>query len=310
VSLIKAMDLGYVRFGAPDLSLMRQFLLDFGLSDVQSNRDEVLRMRSLSTEPYSHITELAGSGFLGVGLKASSIEDLRRICDHRHVKMQPIDAPGGGSKVTLVDPNGFTVDVVAGQEPSVAKDLRIQDDWNSAGRSHRPSRPRRVPAGPSTVLRLGHVVFLVNDLAATGKWWSDTFGLLVSDLVNAPDGNTVALFMRFDCGNRLVDHHALNFATVPNKQAQFHHAAFEVANLDSLMSGHDHLVREKYKHSWGIGRHILGSQVFDYWLDPFGNRVEHWTDGDVFSSADPPQITDLPTMLGTQWGPAVPPTFV
>ena len=37
------------------------------------------------------------------------------------------------------------------------------------------------------------------------------------------------------------------------------------------------------QHYWGMGRHFLGSQVFDYWLDINGNEFEHYTDGDVFT---------------------------
>ena len=30
------------------------------------------------------------------------------------------------------------------------------------------------------------------------------------------------------------------------------------------MLGHDVLRKAGYEHSWGVGKHILGSQVFDY----------------------------------------------
>lgn len=34
-----------------------------------------------------------------------------------------------------------------------------------------------------------------------------------------------------------------------------------------------------YKASWGVGRHILGSQVFDYWYMPDDFMIEHYSDG-------------------------------
>jgi hypothetical protein len=40
-----------------------------------------------------------------------------------------------------------------------------------------------------------------------------------------------------------------------------------------------------YKHFWGIGRHVLGSQLFDYWCDDDGHQFEHYTDGDIFTAA-------------------------
>ena len=34
----------------------------------------------------------------------------------------------------------------------------------------------------------------------------------------------------------------------------------------------------KYKHVWGLGRHVLGSQIYDYWMDPWDRVHEHWCD--------------------------------
>ena len=150
----------------------------------------------------------------------------------------------------------------------------------------------------------------VNDVTVTWDWWRERFGLLMSDEVRAPNGAMAAAFIRCDKENEPTDHHTLNFFQLPGKPAGFHHAAFEVASFDDLMVGHERLKEKGYAHSWGIGRHILGSQVFDYWRDPWGHLVEHWTDGDFFASDVPTRVADVPTMLGLQWGPTAPPDFV
>jgi len=36
---------------------------------------------------------------------------------------------------------------------------------------------------------------------------------------------------------------------------------------------------------WGVGRHNLGAQVFDYWADPWRHVHEHWTDTDLLNFA-------------------------
>ena len=46
----------------------------------------------------------------------------------------------------------------------------------------------------------------------------------------------------------------------------------------------------------------MGSQIFDYWKDPFGNELEHWTDGDLFTAADPPARQTMQALLAVQWG--------
>ena len=80
------------------------------------------------------------------------------------------------------------------------------------------------------------------------------------------------------------------------------HAAFEVANLDDLMRGHAHLKAAQRHATWGVGRHILGSQVFDYWQDPWGHELEHWTDGDLFTAADGSHKATLAGSAGSTVG--------
>ena len=117
------------------------------------------------------------------------------------------------------------------------------------------------------------------------------------------DDHAAALgaFLRCDRGETPTDHHTLFLLQSPGGPG-FNHAAFEVAHFDDLMRGHDHLKRDGRQAAWGVGRHILGSQIFDYWKDPWGHELEHWTDGDVFTAADGANIAGLDTLLGVQWG--------
>lgn len=68
------------------------------------------------------------------------------------------------------------------------------------------------------------------------------------------------------------------------------------------MLGHEYLKAREREAAWGVGRHIMGSQIFDYWKDPFGNELEHWTDGDLFTAADPPAKQTMQALLAVQWG--------
>ena len=52
-----------------------------------------------------------------------------------------------------------------------------------------------------------------------------------------------------------------------------------------MAAGGEYLAELGYHRSWGIGRHIQGSQIFDYWRDPDGFFVEHFTDGDMFDGS-------------------------
>ena len=59
-----------------------------------------------------------------------------------------------------------------------------------------------------------------------------------------------------------------------------------------------------------MGRHLLGSQVFDYWRDPWGCHHEHYCDGDVFTAEVPTCVHALSRDAMAQWGQRMPPDFV
>ncbi len=307
--IAKAIDVESVRFSAPDLMQMRTFLEDFGLSPAEDAGDGVLRMRGTGDVPFLHETVVGDPGFVSLTLKVRSIDDLEALAEAEGVVVEAAVGPGGGQRVQLTDPDGFCVEAVAGRARVPAAPHGPANAWNIAARRERHGEAKRIAVNPAHVVRLGHVVLGVTDMTKTWDWWQSRFGLLVSDEVRAPNGDLAALFIRCDRGDEPVDHHTLNFASIPGVPAKFHHAAFEVADFDDLMVGCHHLEAKGYRHDWGVGRHILGSQVFDYWRDPWGHRVEHWTDGDLFDAHAPVNVADLPTMMGHQWGPAAPADF-
>ncbi|MGJ8598223.1 MAG: hypothetical protein ACSHW3_20370, partial [Sulfitobacter sp.] len=133
------------------------------------------------------------------------------------------------------------------------------------------------------------------------RWYKDRFGFITSDEVEASPDVSVGAFMRCDRGDQPTDHHTLFLAQVPQKLG-FMHAAFEVADLDDLMLGHAYLKKKNRESAWGVGRHILGSQIFDYWLDPWGHELEHWTDGDLFTAQDGSNKAPVSDLLAVQWG--------
>lgn len=49
------------------------------------------------------------------------------------------------------------------------------------------------------------------------------------------------------------------------------------------------------------GRHIMGSQISDYWKDPLGNEFERWTYCDRFTASDRPTKQTMQALLVVQW---------
>ncbi len=304
---IKVVDIAYPRFRAPDLDRMEAFLVDFGMVRAARTND-TLYMRGTGAEPFIHVTERGDPAFLGFAFLANSVEDLEKLANEDGASaVESIDAPGGGKQVRFTDPNGFEVSAIAGREPCDELKVIRQPTYNEGHAKRRIGEPLRIDAGPSQVIRFGHCVINGIDFRESEAWYKSRFGLVTSDEILLDKTTALGAFMRCDQGPRHVDHHTLFI--IGAGQPGFNHAAFEVENLDDLMAGNAHLTEKDHKHEWGIGRHVLGSQIFDYWRDPWGHTVEHWTDGDLFNNETPPAIGNIEKLLASQWGPPAPATL-
>lgn len=303
MSTIKVEDIAFVRFRAPDLNEMRGFLEEFGLSCLEQGGK--LYGRGTDGAPYLHVTELGEPGFAGLGFRAQTRAELADLGARDAAPVEASGEPGGGYRISLRDPDGNTVEVVAEQTwasaDAVSPDTRI----NSASERRRFREPVRFEPGPSRVYRLGHAVLNVADFARSEAWYKERFGLITSDQIEVEPGTPLGAFLRCDRGDTPTDHHTLFLLQAPTGPG-FNHAAFEVSGLDDLMKGHSFLKSRERNHAWGVGRHILGSQIFDYWKDPWGHELEHWTDGDLFTAADPAGVAGVAELLGALWGPGYP----
>ena len=117
-------------------------------------------------------------------------------------------------------------------------------------------------------------------------WYLDTLGLIVSDFLyldGQRDRGPAMAFIRCDLGSVPSDHHTLAMALMP--QTGYLHSAYQVADVNEVAASGEYLRERGYRHAWGLGRHIQGSQIFDYWRDPDKAMFEHYTDGDMFDAA-------------------------
>jgi len=299
MSIIRIEDIAHVRFAAPDLAAMRSFLEDFGMNCVEEGG--LLYGRGGDGRPFIHVTQPGEARFLAVGFRAETIADLEKLAAAEDVPLEELHEPGGGMIVRLTDPDGYGVEVVAGQTNGPSPLPFADPPRNTAAAKPRLRSTVRFETAPAHVQRIGHAVLKVRDFRHSERWYKDRFGFLTSDEVEVAKDVPLGAFMRCDRGDKPADHHTLFLAQLPGPLGLLH-AAFEVANLDDLMLGHQHLKASKRQAAWGVGRHIMGSQVFDYWKDPFGNELEHWTDGDLFTAADPPQKQPMSALLAVQWG--------
>lgn len=296
-------DVLYVRFSVTDLQMQQQFLEDFGFK-AEIN-DDLLIARGTDANPYIYIAEQSSEpAFVSVGFAAKSEAVLRYIAANDGVPVETNDLPGGGLMARLTDPNGFSVEVVANLADSPLLTAAGRSGLNDGLEKHRLGERVTFAEPDSLIKRLGHVVLMVTDFNETLEWYQKRFGLLISDEIIMDNGGkqeTLGAFTRCNRGEEYVDHHTLFFINAD--QAGFNHAAFEVTNWDALMSSHYKLMKAGHHHSFGVGKHILGSQTFDYWKDSDGFMLEHFTDGDLLNESFGSHKRGLEDLLGTHWGP-------
>lgn len=303
---INVCDVVYPRLRAPDLDQMEAFLVAFGLERA-ARTERALYMRGAGPHHHVHVTERGEPGLVGFAFLAADVRDLERLARAPGASvLHTIDEPGGGRRVTLTDPHGFVVEVVHGIETRTP-DLPDSLPLNLGARLERERAVKRTPRRPARIRRLGHLGLNTPDVEGTFAWYHRHFGLLKSDAV-AFGGTELVQFCRCNRGATVTDHHTLLIAQARSPRPSLNHAAWEVCDLDDVWLGHEALAERGHRHHWGVGRHTLGSQIFDYWRDPWGHVHEHFTDGDLLDASHRLGVHGFDD-AGSQWGPQIPPDF-
>lgn len=340
---IKLVKLAHMRYQHPDLEKITKFLKDFGMHVNKTSEDgSQMWWRGYGPDQYVYYAQKgAERKFLGGTYEVESMADLEKAAKLEGAsKVEELtEAPGGGHMVTLHDPEGFPVNLMYGQTPAPKGDYPPKVITNFETEKPRVRKFNRFTPGPAAVHKLGHYGLCVLDFNKQLEWYIHNFNLVPSDFLYVPteDGSKdgrgkptkdVATFLHLDRGEDPVDHHT--FFMTQNPSRHVHHCSFEVHDYDTQHLGHQWLAKEGYISVWGIGRHILGSQIFDYceyfflpalflamfadkitsgW-DTTGNMVEHYADGDLVNK-------DTPIGWGfagdeglAVWGPEVPKWFL
>ena len=310
MSVIKVTDFAYGRLRAPDLDVMEEFLTHFGMVRAERTQN-ALYMRGTDPAHHIHVTEKGDAAFVGLAYYAASEDDLKRVAQAPGAsEVEAIDEPGGGKRVRLQEPNGYQIEVVYGIQP--LEPIKVERDPMNTGSEplRRAGVLMRLPQSPAPIKRIGHGVMGSPRVKETVQWFRDTLGFICSDdvYVESQD-NIIGSFNRCDRGDEYVDHHV--FFCVRNERAGLNHLSFEVPDIDAVLKDHQYLMGlGKYEPMWGVGRHLLGSQVYDYWADPWGRVHERWADTDRLNAQSGSHLLPAHEALGSQWGEGPPEKFI
>ncbi|WP_055587347.1 VOC family protein [Streptacidiphilus griseoplanus] len=302
--VIKVADLAWLEFTKPDLDRAQTFAHDFGFTTAARTEDTLYLRGALAGTHCLVIRRGPASRFVGPAFQASDAADLDRLARATGGRVRPLTEYGGGLVVDLLDPSGMPVRVVHGVAEQPARPLQQPLLVNTGRTAVRLNATQRPPRKPARVERLGHVVLSTRVFQRSLDWYLQHLGLIVSDFLyldGQRDRGPTMAFIRCDRGGQPADHHTLAMHLGPD--SGYVHSAYQVADLDALAAGGEYLRERGYRRSWGIGRHIQGSQIFDYWRDPDRFMVEHFTDGDLFDATVEPGWAAMSASGLAQWGP-------
>ena len=302
--VIKVHSIGWLEFAKPDLDRAELFARAFGFETAMKSPETLYLKGSDGGTPCVVIRKGPRTKFLGPTFLAADGADVLRLAGALDRTAVSLPDDLGGVAVDLVDPSGMPVRVAAELHELPATAPQSPQVLNVGHERPRLNETVRPPREPARVQRLGHVVLMSNRYQQALQWYLDNLGLIVSDFLfyqGQRERGPVMSFMRCDRGDVPADHHTLAMSLGPSNK--YIHSAYEVADIDAIAAGGEHLLDLGYRRSWGIGRHIQGSQVFDYWRDPDGFLVEHYADGDLFDCSLDPGWAPMTASGLNQWGP-------
>ncbi|BCS30688.1 uncharacterized protein APUU_80991A [Aspergillus puulaauensis] len=322
---IRLVELNHVRYRHANIGKIVQFLEDFGF-ELVARTDDKMYFRGYGRHHYDYVVEIGDQPkFLGGSFTVESLADLERATqlDNASPIQQLHDAPGGGQLVTILDPGGFPINLIFGQqrnedlEPKAPPQLLL----NGEKVKSRLGACQRFTRGPAAVYRVGHFGCCYKDFQVAWEWYLRNFNFVPSDIVyvgTEENHAVVASFLHIDRGEEFTDHHTFFLSESDNQRV--HHCSFEVHDFDTQLLGHQWLERKGYKTVWGVGRHLLGSQIFDYWRDTSNFMIEvsmssmkspspvlttnqHYADGDLVNKDTPVMKIPATNDMMQIWGP-------
>lgn len=284
----------------PSLDDAARFYRAFGL-DVKEARDgSELELRAADGHRWARILPKSTKSLAYLSFNCYECDFDRLAQQVEHSGAVLADAPQGAATGGLWfhDPDGNLLQVKVGPKTSPSAkppQLTVGAGANARGAVVRSAVQTVHPE------RLSHVLLFTPDVLGAIDFYARAIGLRLSDksldiiaFTHAPHGS---------------DHHLVAFAK--SAARGWHHAAWDVRDIDMVGQGAAQMAAAGYTRGWGTGRHVLGSNYFHYVQDPWGSFNEFSADIDFVAADQPWPAGDFaPEDSLYQWGPDVPADFI
>lgn len=288
-------------FSVPDLAEAERFYSAFGL-DTRRAGDRLVLHTFGNAFSWGVVHEAPGSKrllYLSFGCFADDLEALRLRARRLGAPLCAAHPAGTPDGLWLRHPDGFAVQIrVAERKMPDAASVGEPEQPNTIGRGRAPQRSQVTQVRPR---RLAHLLLYSQDVQRSVKFYEDVLGLRVSDR----SGDDIA-FIHAVHGS---DHHLI--AAARSEGPGLHHLSWDVASVNEVGLGMVQMQTAGYARGWGVGRHVLGSNYFNYVRDPWGSYSEYSFDIDYIAADQDWVMGDHPPGDSLfLWGPDVPDDFI
>ncbi|WGS55177.1 VOC family protein (plasmid) [Paraburkholderia sp. D15] len=282
----------------PSVDEAERFFTAFGLRVTRAGSErQELELRAADDHRWARIVPAASKSLAYLSFNCFE-RDLDAIRKQVEMAGSAIKPSADGVAFWFHDPDGNLIEVKAGPKTSPSAKTPCVVSGSAADERGSHTRSQAQAVKPR---RLSHVLLFTPDVQRAVEFYKAALGLRLSDksvdiiaFTHAPHGS---------------DHHLVAFAK--SSARGWHHAAWDVENVNQVGQGASQMANAGYVKGWGTGRHVLGSNYFHYVEDPWGSFCEYSADIDFVSAGHEWPAGDFPPEDSLYlWGPAVPGNFI
>ena len=292
--------IGEFVLAVPNLEKGEHFYKSFGLDVSQEGNHLALRAPGSELHRWGRLIE-GKSKFLHHVTFHCFDEDLSRFKTHLEAQRVPLvdSPPGFGSDgLWFRGHDGILMEIRVGPKTSPSELSKIVTPSLEPGIANAPYRRL---ADKVRINRLSHLLLFTTNVDKAIDFYTTVLGLRLSD--------RSADVIAFLHGVHGSDHHMIAFGK--SDAPGFHHACWIVPSIDHIGLGAMAMADRGYKKCWGTGRHVLGSNYFNYIQDPWGSWSEYACGIDFIPAYFAWNHKDHPLEDGFYlWGPDLPSDFV
>lgn len=282
----------------PDPAEEERFLTTFGLS-VERQTDRLLVRTGDNAHVWANIVNGAKKklAYVSMACYKSDLGGIRSQVEAAGGKFEAPYVTGTAEGFWFSDPDGILFQVKVGEKTqpdskSRLPDLTIPPNVRGA--------PARSMAGKARPQRMSHMTLFTSDVTRSLDFHTKALGVRLADR----SGDIIA----FTYGRHGSDHHLLAFLS--GGGPGLHHSSWDVPSVEDCGKGNTQMRAAGYDRHWGPGRHVLGSNYFNYVKDKFGQWWEHSAHIDyIEKNADwtVANFADEDSLY--LWGPDIPEEF-